>query len=1015
MGPLICCVIDSSRQTSPCTSIRQQTRIDDRLYLNPRSQQQRETKQGRQGRGTTATGDDNDSGGHGGITWIRRHKPRTLRSAYKTNIFALTGRIKYNKNYNNNKKNANDNYNNKLTIGSLPLRVVRIARQLPVTPVELVEPILADLPLHRVLDLLSTQYGIGSTSGDGGGALEAAITNGYVWPRLAQADRVRLKALWVAYNQFSLFLNGKRAEHVYFAPSYIKYSSPSLRNSWLGDNLVRIMADDLNDCFVRNIFVEERFQHRGTKLRDLCAYLPAGEDLSRFWRPVDPEEFGSMRYKKDRDCREVKEIWTVDDTMRLIPQLRKARRDLNDAKSKDLQRLASLYELFPTYLTKPGGSQIPVQNPRHIPQMLRGIARKQTRSPTWFQYAHPGLIPCYWCFQLFDTALQQPETSEMKKATGTSRTERAEERGRTKPGMKREEERGRTTETGDEPDFRADLQKARDGLNSIYASGLPRTSTKDGYKRQELHNLNNLCLPSPIEELEWLESFLRCVKRMETRFPELALESKAAAIKRWCGPNSGALLEEADFRRLIDSPTYCVVQQLKADLKVSKKGNGKLPSLVALYLPPFSSPRARQIASDMWPQADLRSGVRQMMYEEMVKTIKGRISQPHDVDFQDGQGEIQPYQPTKDWNNHRRTSYICHTNLDQTHKTFGSMCVTCGDFNLAERALSLPENLSLAGQTALVTGARVNLGFHTASAFVIASSRYPEDAFSRYQKESDFEIWADRLRVVGADFRAARDAFALVEATKAILQKEQRNLDILINNAAQTLTDSVAKEQKAIHREQLLLDQSTTEGPGKFSLVVRQGYTARVRGGATGMISGQETGLITSESNDTSSLVAETSNLQLSEASGPSSWVQSLSDIPYEDVISAHSVNTFVPLILVRELMPLMLQGGHIINVSSREGIFESQLDSPAKAGKHVHINMSKAGLNMITETEAATAWKQRKVAMNTVDPGYMSSAPEFEMAHGGEPPIGWEDGAGRVLWPIAQQQKRGAPIWVAS
>ena len=35
---------------------------------------------------------------------------------------------------------------------------------------------------------------------------------------------------------------------------------------------------------------------------------------------------------------------------------------------------------------------------------------------------------------------------------------------------------------------------------------------------------------------------------------------------------------------------------------------------------------------------------------------------------------------------------------------------------------------------------------------------------------------------------------------------------------------------------------------------------------------------------------------------------------------------------------------------------------------------------------------------MNSVDPGYMSAAPGF----GENIPLGWEDGAGRVLWPVA-------------
>jgi NAD(P)-dependent dehydrogenase (short-subunit alcohol dehydrogenase family) len=160
--------------------------------------------------------------------------------------------------------------------------------------------------------------------------------------------------------------------------------------------------------------------------------------------------------------------------------------------------------------------------------------------------------------------------------------------------------------------------------------------------------------------------------------------------------------------------------------------------------------------------------------------------------------------------------------------------------------------------------------------------------------------------------------------------------------------------------------------------------------------------------------------------------MQSISQVPYEDIISAHSVNTFVPLILVRELLLLMGSAtltpptasssntpskplAYIINVSSREGIFESNPNSSAKHGHHVHTNLTKAALNMLTETEASPAWRSRKVAMNTVDPGYMSAAPEImeQWKENGRSgcPIGWEDGVGRVLWPIAVGE-RSEPVW---
>ena len=161
-----------------------------------------------------------------------------------------------------------------------------------------------------------------------------------------------------------------------------------------------------------------------------------------------------------------------------------------------------------------------------------------------------------------------------------------------------------------------------------------------------------------------------------------------------------------------------------------------------------------------------------------------------------------------------------------------------------------------------------------------------------------------------------------------------------------------------------------------------------------------------------------------------SSWVQRMSEIPYEDVISAHSVNTFVPFILIKELIPYMRRppsdpeprpitdssvprkpSGYIINVSSREGLPERQ----AKNGQHVHTNMSKAALNMLTETEARQAWKEGRVAMNAVDPGYMSADPEWMRMigrEGEETPLSWEDGVGRIMWVVAKGEAENIPIW---
>ncbi|KAF8644251.1 hypothetical protein AX16_008606 [Volvariella volvacea WC 439] len=401
-----------------------------------------------------------------------------------------------------------------------------------------------------------------------------------------------------------------------------------------------------------------------------------------------------------------------------------------------------------------------------------------------------------------------------------------------------------------------------------------------------------------------------------------------------------------------------------------------------------------------------------------------------------------------------RLCYICNYQLRTSHPLYPSLCTPCGSFNISEASLSLPENLNLSGKTALITGGRVNLGYHVAlrllrcGARVIASSRYPLDAETRYLAEPDSASWSDRLKIVGADFRTAADVFALVKAVKTTLDKEWgvSKLDILVNNAAQTLTDSVGKESESILREQEL---GEVEGGGRL-VVGEANYIPRVRGGATASITYErETKLLedgsASTTTDTNAISGSASggNQLILQSQERSSWVQKLDEIPYEDVISAHSVNTFVPLILVRELLSIMhLQPSssstnptpkrtdkkpvaYIINVSSREGLPERAPSSIAKSGHHVHTNMSKAALNMLTETEASRAWRQWRIAINSVDPGYMSADPQWmkmvmtkkgKSGDGDEDtmpcPIGWEDGAGRVLWVVAKGENENVSIW---
>lgn len=555
-------------------------------------------------------------------------------------------------------------------------------------------------------------------------------------------------------------------------------------------------------------------------------------------------------------------------------------------------------------------------------------------------------------------------------------------------------------------------------------------------------------------------------------------------------------MNQRSFDELRIEDAEAIAQRLQQDRKLCDEK--KIPSSLALRLPSPPSALLDAVAQHLTPQADVQKDLQRLRCQGTIQNIRTYLEQLNDVAGtpEDTLGSGKAYIPTTEefeaslkvlgylqdetsgvnlqstsqlrdvlaavqrqlaisgetraqYSKAARTGkpkagdkqrsrrcYMCrrHYSTQQSLSSYPSLCNSCGVFNLSSSRLSLPDKLNLTGKVALVTGGRINLGYHTAlrllrcGSRVIVSSRYPADASIRYSNEPDYEQWKPRLKVVGADFRTAKDAFRLVHVVKELLSAwdqssespKQQYLDILINNAAQTLTDPVKAEMKAISRETQLkalppAQALVADGPDS-------GYLPRLRGGThASWIPSIENGTEQLQIEDTKSQTLTQKGLRTTSDNevGKSSWTQDLQEIPYEDLISAHSVNAFVPLILCRELLPCMgtddvesltVPAGHIINVSSREGILEDKVNSASKMGHHVHTNMSKAAINMITETEASVAWKKRRVAMNSVDPGYMTAAPECQPVDGC--PIGFEDGAARVLWPIVVAEREGRVIW---
>ena len=132
-----------------------------------------------------------------------------------------------------------------------------------------------------------------------------------------------------------------------------------------------------------------------------------------------------------------------------------------------------------------------------------------------------------------------------------------------------------------------------------------------------------------------------------------------------------------------------------------------------------------------------------------------------------------------------RNCYVCKTVFTKLHHFYDTMCSECADFNYAKRF----QTADLNGQVAVVTGSRLKIGYHItlillrSGATVVATTRFPVDSALRFSKEDDFTDWGHRLHIHGLDLRHIPS----VEIFCNFIEMKYKRLDILINNAAQTV------------------------------------------------------------------------------------------------------------------------------------------------------------------------------------------------------------------------------------
>src|SRR5262249_42098691 len=143
------------------------------------------------------------------------------------------------------------------------------------------------------------------------------------------------------------------------------------------------------------------------------------------------------------------------------------------------------------------------------------------------------------------------------------------------------------------------------------------------------------------------------------------------------------------------------------------------------------------------------------------------------------------------------------------HPFYDSLCPECAELNWSKRG----QECDLSGRVALVTGGRVKIGFAVAlrllraGATVHVTTRFPRDAAGRFAAEADFATWSDRLRLHGLDLRALTE----VERFADELCDRLARLDVVVNNAAQTVRRPAAYYREMVAREREALPSGTTE------------------------------------------------------------------------------------------------------------------------------------------------------------------------------------------------------------
>lgn len=364
-----------------------------------------------------------------------------------------------------------------------------------------------------------------------------------------------------------------------------------------------------------------------------------------------------------------------------------------------------------------------------------------------------------------------------------------------------------------------------------------------------------------------------------------------------------------------------------------------------------------------------------------------------------------------------RNCYVCKEDFQKVHHFYDQLCPPCAALNWQKRH----QTADLRGRIALVTGARIKIGYQAAlillraGAEVHATTRFPVDAAERFAREADFGAWSGRLHLHGIDLRHVPTVEKLAEH----LEKTLPSLDLLINNAAQTVRRPPAFYRTLVEREERLMS-ALSEG-ARSLLAGTASESGMVRFATQEVTPARLSQLALTEEDvrETAAFPPELRDLddQQADLRPMNSWRMTADQVSTVELLEVHLVNSVAPFLLISRLRSLMSRRSerdkHIVNVSA----MEAQFARNKKTDKHPHTNMAKAALNMLTRTSASD-YQRDGIFMNSVDTGWITDEDPLQhvarkqVEHDFHPPLDAIDGAARVLDPILSGYQSGEHSW---